>query len=128
MRSVRIGNLVICKHVFDNYADRFPEHAEKMNFDRRDHRIIVARFIKEAIDNSVKVPRENGQTIFVYIPVHFPAAATAFPAEIGPSIIKIMTCYPAGQSLVNKAKLRYQNVDRHGKRSPMFAARSPQGQ
>jgi len=103
MRSVVFGNLIVCKHVFDNYPSRFPHQSRDLDFDNREDRIEIARFIKSVIDCSVKVEKPDGQTIFVYMPQDAPPVA--FPADIGPTRTKIVTSYPAGPSLVNKAKL-----------------------
>lgn len=99
MRSVRFGNLIICKHVFDNFAERYPYHGN-FDFNNRDERITVARLIKARIQSSILVHKPDGQAIYVNL-----GEEAAYPAEIGPTITKIVTSYPAGQSLVNKAKL-----------------------
>jgi hypothetical protein len=97
MRSVKFGNLIICRHVFDNYAERFPSN-RSWDFSKRDDRIEVARSIVARLNQSVQVQHDS-QTIFVHEENgHF----AAFPAEVGVNI-KIVTCYPATAALVRKA-------------------------
>lgn len=100
MRSVKLGDLIICKHVFDNYAERFPS-GRAWDFSKREDRIEVARSIASRLSTAVAVQR-NSQTIFIH---EEDGRFTAFPAEIR-ACTKIVTCYPATPALVRKiAKL-----------------------